>query len=400
MSNIILPKRSLYYRPSDAAYAGQLSDEFEDEKLNIEAAFVDSEASLGSGLAAGESVILSRVYPNTDLEDGGYEPIEDYNDSDSQVEVASALWGANRRYGMGIVEYQGYLWLLGGLDNTGTTESSDVWRSSDGTNWTLVTNVPGWAGRGCFVHGVLDNKIVIAGGRTYAGAFYRDVWTMSWTPPAPPVWAKVADPASWTTASKSAFCVFDNALWRIGSEGADAKEVWKTDSGPNLGSVWTQMADFPTSRQGAVAWASGGYMYAGLGFISTTVTAFDVWRTADGSSWGSVTTTVPYGLAVDSSYPVLYDGHLLCCGGVFLGALADFGYLRPGFSHGGFGWNRNNPWGVHPLPAAMLFNGRVWMFGTAFRNGVPVNTGDIWSMEPVKRPARDLQGFYMYRKSS
>jgi peptidoglycan hydrolase-like protein with peptidoglycan-binding domain len=63
--------------------------------------------------------------------------------------TGSAPWGASfgKTWGQAIV-YNNKIWILGGGGNSQTQASeSEIWSSPDGATWTLVTNIPGWAGR-------------------------------------------------------------------------------------------------------------------------------------------------------------------------------------------------------------------------------------------------------------
>ena len=51
----------------------------------------------------------------------------------------------------GVIEYNNKLWILGGFplagNLTGIPMCSDVWSSTNGEDWTLVTNTPGFGER-------------------------------------------------------------------------------------------------------------------------------------------------------------------------------------------------------------------------------------------------------------
>lgn len=69
-----------------------------------------------------------------------------------------------RAYCVGVV-YNGYMYLIGGLNQAVTSNFYDVWKSNDGITWTLCTDTPGWSPPMHAMNAVvIANKMFVLGG--------------------------------------------------------------------------------------------------------------------------------------------------------------------------------------------------------------------------------------------
>ena len=148
---------------------------------------------------------------------------------------ASAPWGA--RFLHGCVVFKNKIWLIGGFENFSGKLTNDVWFTSDGTNWSCANPNPPFPGRMNFGLIVKDSKLWLIGGRTNASDYmptYSDVWCTS-------------DGTNWTEVSSTApfgnrqafGCVSAGGnLWVIGgfySAYSSTNDVWYSPDGVN----WT-----------------------------------------------------------------------------------------------------------------------------------------------------------------
>jgi len=91
-----------------------------------------------------------------------------------------------RVYCLGLV-YDGYMYLIGGLNQGATTNFADVWRSNDGVTWTLCTDSPGWAVMHAMDGVVVAGKMFVLGGQTapnsagWGYAIFSSSNGVSWT---------------------------------------------------------------------------------------------------------------------------------------------------------------------------------------------------------------------------
>jgi len=197
------------------------------------------------------------------------------------------LWDS--RIGHMSVVFNGRMWLIGGdvSATPGAAPRNDVWYSTNGTTWTRATAHAPWAPR--MGHGsvVFNNKMWVFGGGTWSTAFYNDVWWStngtSWT---------CATPKAGFSPGKGRPCVVHNGrMWILGT-GPDNydKEVWCSSDGRN----WTRVvANAPWRGQGGIEaiacagkiWVMGGNQGSNDYFW----TGNDVWCSADGVNWREVT---------------------------------------------------------------------------------------------------------------
>lgn len=180
-------------------------------------------------------------------------------------ETASAPWSG--RYNSCVLSHGGYIWLYGGVVS-GYSNSTEMWRSSDGVNWTRTSTTPGAS--------VVGHTLVSHGGRIYL------IGNVSGTN----VVYSTADGVSWTNdcanigvdTSYAACASHAGKLWIIGA-GAGRREVWKSSSG----ATWSQAtatASFPDGQyRGAIS--DGTDLY--------------VVPNSDARSWWKATNNVPGG---------------------------------------------------------------------------------------------------------
>ncbi len=139
------------------------------------------------------------------------------------------------RSGHSTVVFDGKIWILGGWHNGpflgDDYELNDVWSSTDGVNWTQVTEHAAWVPRQNHKSVVFDGKIWVIGGWQWTGPYLNDVWLtedgMTWT--------RVTDHAAWSIRCDHGVAVFNDRLWVVGG-GVDGNDVWYSLDGAN----WTR----------------------------------------------------------------------------------------------------------------------------------------------------------------
>jgi hypothetical protein len=129
------------------------------------------------------------------------------------------------------------IYVIGGQIFDGTTAvTNDVWSSSDGITWTVVTPAAGFAARQYHSSVVYNNKIWVIGGQT-SGGNVNDVWYS----PDGANWTQATAAAAFPVRNGHTSLVFDNGggsrMWVIGGAGAaDYNDVWSSADGV----TWTQ----------------------------------------------------------------------------------------------------------------------------------------------------------------
>ncbi|UII80559.1 kelch repeat-containing protein [Flagellimonas sp. CMM7] len=163
------------------------------------------------------------------------------------------------RNGHEIFVFQNKLWLIGGQ----TTDTSGVWSSSDGTNWSeVVTSGTTFGGLQSFQVAVFNDKIYVIGGRRGSLGTNNEVWSSS-------------DGTNWDleTSEKSKFfprslhqvVVFGDKMWLIGGIGEEYEnDVWSTVDGTNWkkeivdGNYFSPRAFHASAMFDSSLWVIGG----------------------------------------------------------------------------------------------------------------------------------------------
>ncbi len=140
------------------------------------------------------------------------------------------------REGQKVVEFNGKLWLVGGVNYFGRKTFNDVWSSEDGIHWTLVTKNAPWHSRWDFDIGIFDGKMWLAGGMGLGGAGYGDVW--STTDGAH--WDLVTELAPWGKRQGQEIVEYRGYMWLVTGLDAVTNEgkgdTWYTADGK----IWSK----------------------------------------------------------------------------------------------------------------------------------------------------------------
>ena len=181
-----------------------------------------------------------------------------------------------KRTGQQCLVYSNKVWLMGGNcgvdDYSSSTENTnDVWASSDGYNWSNVTPAAQWHQRDSFAAVVFNGKMWVMGGHFYAygqpAVNYKDVWSST----DGSNWTLVTDNAPWGERSSGEVVVYENKMWLMGGYADSYKnDIWTSEDGSN----WTlETADAPWQPRAGhrclvkddTIWLMGGYNYPDYG---------------------------------------------------------------------------------------------------------------------------------------
>lgn len=194
-------------------------------------------------------------------------------------ELRSPPW--TRRAWASSIVHQNAMYLLPGRGVT------DIWSSTDGVNWRVVTNSAPWAPREVAAVASFQGRLWVIGGQAGASTF-KDAWSsadgVSWRQEATPGWRY--------GRTGAVACVFGGRLYLIaGQEGYNKADVWSTD-----GTSWRldQEQAFPP-RFGASAVVLGNRMYVLGGVVADGAPPGDIYCTDNGSVWSQLATASPWG---------------------------------------------------------------------------------------------------------
>jgi len=177
--------------------------------------------------------------------------------------------GWSPRLGAAGVVFDGKMWILGGVEKYffGDERSlrNDVWSSTDGVDWQLVTGHAAWAPRA--YHGALafDGKLWVFGGGNYLPAYaaHNDVWSSS----DGVHWTQVAEKAPWAPRIWFSTVVYKEHLWLLGGwsnhPSKNWNDVWHSADGKDwrqlvTEDVWSPRHEHSTYVWNDKIWVAGG----------------------------------------------------------------------------------------------------------------------------------------------
>jgi hypothetical protein len=115
------------------------------------------------------------------------------------------------------IVFKNKMWIIGGVDKEDGKfiYLNDVWNSTDGKNWTLVTSQAPWAKRYAPQVLVYQNKIWVIGGCTlFPSTHLNDVWYSE----DGHNWIQAATFADWAPRKSFAVMDFKNRMWLFGGD--------------------------------------------------------------------------------------------------------------------------------------------------------------------------------------
>jgi hypothetical protein len=160
-----------------------------------------------------------------------------------------------------VAAFNGAIWVMGGQTMPGFVPGSDtvlyndVWRSTDGIEWSQVgTTAPMWAERGMIGGNcVLNDRIWILGGGTYETPHrtWRDFFNDAWSSADGIHWEQHIEAAPWQPRQYHEVAAFDGKMWVMeGWDGSNNRnDVWYSPDG----SDWTELPDTPWAPRHAAS---------------------------------------------------------------------------------------------------------------------------------------------------
>ncbi|HYG25312.1 MAG TPA: hypothetical protein VD906_00235 [Caulobacteraceae bacterium] len=171
-----------------------------------------------------------------------------------------------------IASFRGSIWLLGGDDGKGLY--NDVWRSSDGLNWTRVLEKAPWSARSGAHAFVYKNRLWMIGGAN-ADGLTNDVWFTT----DGVEWIQTTDHIADRKPYGYKPVIYDNKIWLIGVDGeaGGMGEIMISEDGAQ----WRTIRAPWSARTGVAAWVMDDALYMAAGALMSdgdTVYSREVWR--------------------------------------------------------------------------------------------------------------------------
>jgi len=188
------------------------------------------------------------------------------------------------------------------IDNT--IFYNDVWSSTDGIHWSLLTETASWEGRAGHSVIVFQDSIYLMGGSTGnddsivgqglpARTYFNDVWRSN----DGIEWTLLTESASWTPRAGAALTVFNDHIYILGGEVGFIgmpppyfNDVWKTQDGI-MWELVTQSANW-SPRPGHLCHSLyeriicfGGFGQSDIPGDFTPSNPMDCWESKNGKDW-------------------------------------------------------------------------------------------------------------------
>ena len=221
------------------------------------------------------------------------------------------------RAGAAGVVYYNKMYLSAG--SCSGPSANDVWQSTNGADWSLVTGNAAFAKRNQHAMTVFQGKMWIVGGIPDGGSYPRmnDVWYSTNGAD----WTLVNSNAQFSKRGGHKLVVHDDGsgekMYLIGGhDGLSASanflnDVWVSSDGAN----WTQLtASAPfAGRYGISVVSADGKIIAAVGG-SNGGNYRDVWSSSDGINWMLLNSNFGFAYGITSAY-ALYNGEFYIIGG-------------------------------------------------------------------------------------
>ena len=248
-------------------------------------------------------------------------------------------------------DYPDRMYLIGGVDGSAM---NDVWRSTDGEDWTLVTASAAFSARYQHQSAVFDGSLWVVGGNSGGSEVWRSADGENWN--------LVTASAAFAARRFHQLVAFEGNLWVLGGYvGSSANdEIWRSADGENWTRVTPSGEPF-TARFGHQAVSpNGGALFVIGG--SNGGLRNDVWASADGESWGALTGDA--GFAARSGHQVAELGGTLWLVGGASAAATSFGDVW--WSTDSINWTEATGTTLPPSRTnhqLVAFGGSLWIVG-------------------------------------
>jgi len=149
------------------------------------------------------------------------------------------------------VIFKGKMLVLGGTENyyfgDSSSLKSDVWATSDGNNWQLLTNKAPWPPRAYHQAVVHNNRIYVMGGGNYVPEYkaYNDVWSSA----DGITWVKETARAPWHERIWFSSVVYRGRIWVIGGWSNNPYKNWSDLWYSENGKDWHELKTDPGWRE-------------------------------------------------------------------------------------------------------------------------------------------------------
>jgi len=283
----------------------------------------------------------------------------------------------------GLVVFNNAMWLMGGLDGNKVTKGklveywkaphfSDVWKSTNGIDWELITNKAPWGKRRSLPLVVFKDKLWLIGGYQFGVGTKGDIWSTSNGKD----WKLVSELGSFGAREGHTITVFNNKLWLIGGVNFDKRktydDIWYSDDGliwkpANIKAPFSVRYDHTI-----VVFQNKMWLLGGLDFGENV--QHDVWNSSDGINWNLVTDAPPFNMRHGHTADVYKDQMFFISGWSDVEKTNDMWFTSDGIT-----WSQNiisEDFVGREDHGIVVFKDKIWIIGGMDQNYHWSN--DIW----------------------
>ncbi len=271
-------------------------------------------------------------------------------------------------------------WVKDGKMWCANPGSTSVWSSTDGINWTQVTNGAT----------VIQNR-----GYTAGAAFLGKLWIISgghnwssdvWSSADGVTWNQVTNAAPFPWRFGHSVVVFKNQMLVIGGRGPQMlNDVWATSDGNNWTCLTANAGWSPRMFLTAVSWESQGQLWVMAGGDLNNPGFNDTYYSPDGATWYSGA-AAPWPARSMAQAQVM-GNQLYLMGGSASASMQSIPYgltdcwiLSPNGQ-----WTqdtRTMPWAGVQQNGSLAFDYRVWVIGGFGASGGGWTESSVWYLVP------------------
>jgi hypothetical protein len=285
-----------------------------------------------------------------------------------------------------VVTWNNSLWLIGGLEGNdvvtvnGTVEywnaphKSDIWKSEDGLNWTLVTDNAPWRNRRSVSSVSFQDKMwVMAGWDQYNYKYTNDIWYttdgLKWN-------LATSTTPRWQGREGQTTIVHNGKLWLMGgvnfTERKTLNDIWFSDDGYNWQQSTSTVPWSPRYDHALSSFKGRLYLTGGV-HLNTHETDAEVWVSENGFDWEKRTPNWP---SRHGHISLVYKDHLWMIGGWHQeDSGKNYGINDTWFTDDGINWTKvtaDGPWTGREDHMGDVFKNKMWLTGG-------MDTNERWS---------------------
>lgn len=299
------------------------------------------------------------------------------------LEADSTAWLA--RDSQGEVVYDDYMWIFGGWHSSYEAAPRDVWKSKDGKNWEWVTENAPWKHSDLPMSVVFENKMWMMGGWYNGRLKGHEAGNQVWSSTDGKKWKLVTANADWSPRTAAGIVEFKDKIWILGgtedyffSEGIESlkNDVWASSDGENWELITEEAPWTPRAFHQAIVFKDRIYVMGGGNYMPEYLGHNDVWSSEDGVYWRRETESAPWQDRIWFS-TVVYRDHMWLLGGW------SFPYKNWNdvwYSKDGKNWKEFKTeiiWSERHEHSAFVFKDKMWVAGGM----VPPLVNDVWSLK-------------------